>query len=100
MRSSLAASLILVLSLACGGAADVRRDANEALRAEARAQFVSACSRVGPPGVSGVTAEACGCVADEVLRTMNTRELLRFAADPQAAELVPIAQACVKKLAR
>jgi hypothetical protein len=86
--------VLVVLSLACGG---LRRDANQALREEARAKFVAACTKAGPPGA---TAPVCTCAADEILRTHTTKELLAFAADPRAKEVVPVVSECARKLAR
>ena len=99
MRNVVVLGTGLMLVLGCGGVADLRRDANDALREEARSKFVDVCVRVGPNG-SPLSREACTCVADEVLRTHTTAELLRFAADPNAQELVPIVKTCARKLAR
>lgn len=82
---------LAVATLACGG---LRRDADAALRAEARTSFVEACSR------TGATPPVCTCAADEILRTHSTRELLAYAADPRAKEAVRVVAACAEQLAR
>lgn len=89
----------LALALGCGGVAELRSDANDALREKARREFVEVCTRVGPDG-SPLSHEACTCVADRVLETHTTQELIRFAANPNAKELAPIVKYCVRELAR
>ena len=98
MRNVVALGTGLLL-LGCSGLADMRRDANDALRDEARQKFVQACQRIGPEG-NLLSREACTCVADEILETHTTQELIRFAADPNAQEIAPIVKACVRQLAR
>lgn len=82
---------LALTTLACAGA---RRDANAALRAEARDAFVDACGR------TGAAPAACTCAADEILRTHTTKELLAFAADPRAKEAARVVAACADRLAR
>src|SRR5687768_10235914 len=97
MRTIASIGIGLVLALGCSGAAGLRRDVNQKVRAEAREKFVDACSRAGPEGAS---REACACVADELLATHTTEELLKLAADPTAQEIAPVVKACVRRLAR
>src|SRR5688500_16035927 len=97
MRTIASIGVGLMLALGCGGVADLKRDVNPKPRQEARTQVVEACTRAGPEGAS---REACTCVADEVLATHTTEELLKFAADPTAQEIAPVVKACVRKLAR
>ena len=81
---------LALTTLACSG---VKRDADAALRAEARTRFITACGSTATPAV-------CTCAADEILRTHTTKELLAYAADPNAKEVVQVVATCAKRLSR
>lgn len=87
------------LALGCGRLADLKKDANQKLREEAREKFVKACSKIGPDG-NAFSREACECAADELLETHTTMELVELAANPRAKEIAPILEACAKKVLR
>ena len=100
MRLAACIGTVLALALGCGRAADIRSDANDALREKARREFVEVCTRVGPGDGNPLSHQACTCVADRVLETHTTQELLKFAAHPDPHELAPIVKYCVRDLAR
>jgi len=85
---------LVTLALATLGCAGLKQEADGALRAEARSSFVAACGR------TGATTPVCTCAADEILRTHTTKQLMAYAADPNAKEVTPIVATCAKRLSR